>query len=554
MPDGTTTGNDSAALDTGWAALRDRRWDDARAAFDAAIAQEEDPEALEGLSWALWWLDDADGVLAARARAYFLYRDRGASAAAGRMATWLAVDHLDFRGGLAAASGWLRRAHRLLDDLRTGAEQGWLAFHDGYVAHVRGDPAMAADQGARAAAVGRRLGVPDLEMLGLALQGAGLVALARVDDGMVCLDEATATAVGGEADVPISIAWTFCFAVTACAAVRDFDRGFEWCDRIAEFADHHQSRYMRASCRADYGTVHLWQGRWDEAEQALEASVEDFGRSRPAFAGAPLAGLAELRRRQGRHREAEELLDRAGPGDQAELCRARLALDGGEAVAAAESLSRLLRRLPDRPSPQRAPVLEALVRARATAGHVEAAAAALAELRELERLVGTPALRAGADLAEGIVAAAGGDHERARPPLEDAVDRFGRVRAPFEAAVARLDLAATLLALDRREAARAEAGQALTALTRLGAVTEAERGRRLVARIDARDGRGVVTPREREVLGLLAEGLTDRQIAQRLVLSEHTVHRHVANILRKLGSRSRAAAAAKAVGAGLLDA
>lgn len=554
MPDGTTSGDDSTALDAGWAALKDRRWEDARAAFDAAIAEEGSAEALEGLSWALWWLDDADGVLDARARAYRRYRDRGASAAAGRMATWLAVDHLDFRGASAAAGGWLRRAHRLLDDLETGAEHGWLAFHDGYLAHVRGEPATAADLGGRAAGVGRRLGVPDLEMLGLALQGASLVALARVDDGMGCLDEATATAIGGGAEVPISTAWTFCFAVTACATVRDFDRGFEWCGRIAEFADRHQSRYMRASCRADLGTVHLWQGRWDEAEQALKASAEDFCRSRPAFAGAPLAGLAELRRRQGRRGEAEELLDQAGPGDRPELCRARLVHDRGDAVAAAEMLTRLLRRLPGRPSPDRAPVLEALVRARASAGEPEGAAAALAELREIERLVGTPALRAAADLAEGIVAAAGGDHERARPALEDAVDRFGRIRAPFDAAVARLELAATLHALGRREAAAAEAGDAVTALARLGAVTDAERGRRLLARIGAGDGRGLVTRREREVLGLLAEGLTDRQIAERLVLSEHTVHRHVTNILRKLNLRSRAAAAAKAVSAGLLDA
>jgi RNA polymerase sigma factor (sigma-70 family) len=61
-----------------------------------------------------------------------------------------------------------------------------------------------------------------------------------------------------------------------------------------------------------------------------------------------------------------------------------------------------------------------------------------------------------------------------------------------------------------------------------------------------------VTPREREVLRLLAEGLTNRQIAARLVVSEHTVHRHVTNILRKLGLHSRAAAAAQAVQAGLL--
>ena len=62
-----------------------------------------------------------------------------------------------------------------------------------------------------------------------------------------------------------------------------------------------------------------------------------------------------------------------------------------------------------------------------------------------------------------------------------------------------------------------------------------------------------LTGREREVLRLLAEGLTNRQIAARLVVSEHTVHRHVSNILRKLGLPSRAAAAALAAQAGLLE-
>ena len=62
-----------------------------------------------------------------------------------------------------------------------------------------------------------------------------------------------------------------------------------------------------------------------------------------------------------------------------------------------------------------------------------------------------------------------------------------------------------------------------------------------------------MTPREREVLSLLAKGLTNRQIAERLVVSEHTVHRHVTNILRKLDVPSRTAAAAQAVRAGLLE-
>jgi DNA-binding CsgD family transcriptional regulator len=62
----------------------------------------------------------------------------------------------------------------------------------------------------------------------------------------------------------------------------------------------------------------------------------------------------------------------------------------------------------------------------------------------------------------------------------------------------------------------------------------------------------VLTPREREVLKLVARGLSNRDIARRLVLSEHTVHRHLANILRKLGLSSRAAAAAWGVRAGLV--
>jgi DNA-binding NarL/FixJ family response regulator len=54
------------------------------------------------------------------------------------------------------------------------------------------------------------------------------------------------------------------------------------------------------------------------------------------------------------------------------------------------------------------------------------------------------------------------------------------------------------------------------------------------------------------VLRLVASGLTNREIATSLVLSEHTVHRHVANILRKLAQSSRAAAAAQATRAGLI--
>ena len=80
-----------------------------------------------------------------------------------------------------------------------------------------------------------------------------------------------------------------------------------------------------------------------------------------------------------------------------------------------------------------------------------------------------------------MLAAASGDHARARPLLEDAVDTFDRSGAPFEAARARLELATTAAALGRGDVARQEAEAALDRFTALGATVEAERARRTLA-------------------------------------------------------------------------
>jgi DNA-binding NarL/FixJ family response regulator len=554
---GTGTGPITPELvSAGWARLADGDWDAARDLFTDSLAREATPEALEGLSWAAWWRDDAETVFDARERAYLLYRRRGERASAARMATWLAADQLDFRGAMAVAAGWLRRARRLLDPIEPGPEHGWLAFHEGYMAHLSGDTLKATELAAEAAEAGLRFDVPDLEMLGLALHGAALVACAQVGEGMRYLDEATATALAGEATIPISGAWACCFLVGSCTAVLDFERAFEWCDRIAEFAERYGSRFMLAFCRAEYGAVYLWRGQWTDAEEMLEASVEDFSRSRPSLVDGPLIGLAELRRRQARADEAVVLLDQAGPSAPAQLCRARLALDRGETRRAVELVERLLRQVPTERKLDRAPALEVLVRARVARGELEGARTALASLREIEQLVATEPLRASTELAEGLLEAGGGDHERARTLLEDAVDRFSRIGAPFEASQARIELAISLAALGRTELARREATAALDRLIELGAEAEAERARRLLE-VSLRGGEGQrlprVTRRESDVLGLLAEGLTNRQIAGRLMVSEHTVHRHMTNILRKLDLPSRTAAAAYAVRSGLVD-
>jgi ATP/maltotriose-dependent transcriptional regulator MalT len=337
--------------------------------------------------------------------------------------------------------------------------------------------------------------------------------------------------------------------------VLDYDRASEWCDRISDFADRYGSRYMLAFCRAEYGAVHLWRGRWSDAEALLVASIEDFSGSRPAWVGSPLVVLADLRRRQGRSGEAALLLNQAGTGPSVQLCRAALALDGADALRAVELLERLLRQLPEHRRLDRAPALELLIRARIARGELDEAAASLEAFREIEQLVGTAPLLAFAGRAEGMLAAARGEHDSARPLLEDAVDRFERSGAPFEAARTRVELATSLVALGRTEVAEREAAAAVDLLLDLGAAAEAERARRLLAassRVDDSPLPGV-TRREQEVLRLLAEGLTNRQIAARLVISEHTVHRHVTNILRKLDLPSRTAAAAHVARAGLLD-
>lgn len=547
-----TTGR-AERLDDGWAALRSGRWEAARSHFAAAVAVRETPEALEGLSWSLWWLDDAEALFDARERAFRRYRDAGDAASAARMATWLAADHLDFHGALALASGWLDRAGRLLDPLERGPDHGWLAFHRGFIADLKGRTSDAEADAQLAAEAGRQFGVPDLEMLGLALQGMSLVSRAKVQDGMRCLDEASAIALAGEATIPISSAWTCCFLVTSCTRVLDFERAFEWCDRISEFAERYGSRYMLGFCLAEYADIHLWRGEWPKAEASLQASIAAYEASRRSMVAGSLTALAELRRRQGRREESLRLLDRAGTSAAAQLCRANLALDHGEVAMAIELAQRLTRNVPtDRPL-ERLPALEFLARSQITGGLLDAAQAALDELRGVSTQVGTTALRGRTSLVEGMLAAARGDLETAKRQLETAVDTFERCRAPFDAARARIELASTLASLGRTVDAQREARQAYDCLRELGAAAEANRARRLASDGDA--GAEIrltgISPREREVLSLLPQGLTNRQISDRLCISEHTVHRHVTSILRKLGLPSRAAAAALAVRIGL---
>jgi ATP/maltotriose-dependent transcriptional regulator MalT len=371
------------------------------------------------------------------------------------------------------------------------------------------------------------------------------------------LDEATAAAVGGEMSDPAAVGFSCCYLIFACERVRDYDRAAQWCGRLSDYCHRWGIRPLFAICRAHYAAVLTLRGLWAEAEAELTEAVERLARTRPGQISEALVRLAELRRQQGRLEDAVELLDRAEPHLLVALGRAAVALDHGDAVSARDAAERFLRGLGEARRIDGAAGLELRARAHVALGELQLARETLDELRSIADRVGTDPVHASASVASGLLAAATGELEQARPELEDASERFARSGAPFEAARARLELAEVLSRLGRRTPASREARLALEAFQALGASLEQKRAAARLQRVGVDDAGqsaigGGLSPREREVLRLVGDGLTNQEIAARLVLSEHTVHRHLANMFAKLGVSSRAAAVARAADRGLV--
>lgn len=536
-------------ISAGQAALLACRWDEARAHFGSALILGETPEALEGLGQAAWWLDDARVVFSSRERAYELYRARRDAPGAARMAIRLAEDAIIFRAEEAVSNGWLGRARRLLEGLEPLAEHAMLATQEAAFAFlIASDTAATKARAIEAIAVARQVGAFDIEILALALEGLALVAEGAVSDGMSRLDEATTAATGGEMSDHSAIAYACCYMIFACERVRDIDRADQWCRRVQEYCDRRGIRFMFNICRTHHAVVLMAHGRWGEAEGQLVDATEALAATRPGLAADGFARLAELRRRQGRLDEAAAMLEQVAFHPEAQLALGHLALELGDHERAVEWSERVLRQVPAADRTLRSHALELAVRAESLRGSPEAARDHLAALMEIASVVQTPLFGASAALASGCVLAAEGDLSGSRRSFEDAVDAYDRVGCPFEASDARLELARVLSMLGRREEASATVSRAAEAFDALGAAHGLKRAADRRSSIESRSPAGkpddsTLTSREIEVLAMVADGLSNGEIASRLILSEHTVHRHVANILTKLGVTSRAAAA-----------
>jgi ATP/maltotriose-dependent transcriptional regulator MalT len=309
---------------------------------------------------------------------------------------------------------------------------------------------------------------------------------------------------------------------------------------------------VAAFCRAHYGGILTAAGRWQEAETELLGAVDHFDHGMAGRRAAAVIRLANLRVRQGRLEEAGRLLDRVTEGGEEEaeaaVSIAALMLARGDATGASQ---RLLRRLADL-AEHRAHLgaaLDLLVDAHLARGDTEAAHAAAARLAALAGAADSPRLDALATAARGRTAAARGE---AGAPLriQEALAAWTRLDLPFEAARARYDLGRALPASERN-AAIDHLRRSLDGFEQLGAALDADRAAAALralgvpARTGAK-GAGLLTDRERQVLALLAEGLSNPEIAERLHVSRKTAAHHVSHILTKLGMRNRTEAAAYA--------
>jgi DNA-binding CsgD family transcriptional regulator len=530
-------------LQRGRASYSRREWLDAyESLWQADRAEPLAVEDLDLLATAAAMVGRTDAYLGVLERLHHACLDAGDALGAARAAGWLGM-HLAVGGELARAGGWFARAQRLVEGTeRDCVERGWLQIPVAFQRQAAGEYEAAQDVAAKAAEIAERFGDRDLFAIAVHTQGLARIQLGLAEEGLALLDEAMVAVTAGEVS-PIVTGIVYCGVILSCEEAFDVRRATEWTAALARWCDEQpQMVAFTGRCLAHRAGIMQLHGEWRDAlEEARRASERaEQAMNRPA-AGQASYQQGELHRLQGdfaaagdAYRDANRLGREPQPGI------ALLRLGEGDADGAVAAIRRVLG---ETTAPlDRAKLLPAFVEITLAVGDAGAARTACRELEAIAAGHESAMLNAIAAHARGAVDLAEGDAQEALVALRRAWQVWQELEAPYEAARARVLVGLACRELGDEVTAEMELDAARWVFQQLGAAPD-------LARIDALTERAAgdthgLSPRELEVLRLVAGGKTNREIASELVVSEHTVARHVQNIFAKLGVSSRTAATA----------
>jgi DNA-binding CsgD family transcriptional regulator len=524
-------------------AYASRAWLDAYGSF--ASADSADPLApadLELLATTAYMLGRDDEWGTAHERAHRLYLDAGDVERAARCAFWIGLG-LALRGDVGPASGWLGRAQRLLEGASSDCvERGFLLIPQAIQLIGAGEFAAATATAAEAVAIAGRFDDRDLFALGVLTQGQALTLDGHVQEGLALLDEAM-VAVTAEELSPVIMGLVYCAVILACQQVFEIRRAREWTLALDRWWKRQPDLVaFTGRCLVHRAEILQLGGSWPDALEEARRAGRRFIETNNAAAGLAHYREGELLRLQGDLSAAEKAYHRArGSGWEPQPGLAQLRLAQGRADAAAAAIRRANGETTD--PLRRAALLPAYVEIMLALGAGDEAREACSELEQVAARYSSAMLTAMVAHARGAVDLAGGDARSALIFLRRALEGWQALEAPYEVARTRVLVGLACRALGDDDAYALELEGALAAFRELGASPDVARVEKLVTGSAPDDSHGL-SARELEVLRLLAAGKSNRDIASALVISEHTVARHVQNIFAKLRVSSRSAATA----------